>query len=85
MQVASAQPYPNRPIRLIVPYPPGASTNDILGRALAVRLADALGQQELERSLSDDGYKGSAETLKHWQAEYADMKALYTALGLAKP
>ena len=41
--------------------------------------------RELERSLSDDGYKGSAETLKHWQAEYADMKALYTALGLAKP
>ena len=43
--VATAQSYPSRPIRLIVPYPPGASTNDILGRALAVRLTDALGQQ----------------------------------------
>lgn len=37
--------YPNRPIRLIVPYPPGSSTNDILGRGLAQRLGPALGQQ----------------------------------------
>jgi len=40
--------------------------------------------KELERSVSEAGYKGSAETLKHWQVEYAEMKALYTALGLAK-
>ena len=45
LHAASAQSYPNRPIRLIVPYPPGASTNDILGRALAARLTNALGQQ----------------------------------------
>ena len=45
LPVAAAQDYPNRPIRLVVPYPPGASTNDILGRALAQRLTDALGQQ----------------------------------------
>jgi tripartite-type tricarboxylate transporter receptor subunit TctC len=45
LHVASAQTYPNRPIRLIVPYPPGASTNDILGRALAARLTNVLGQQ----------------------------------------
>jgi tripartite-type tricarboxylate transporter receptor subunit TctC len=40
-----AADYPTRPIRLVVPYPPGASTNDILGRALAIRLTAALGQQ----------------------------------------
>ncbi len=45
IHAASAQSYPNRPIRLIVPYPPGASTNDILGRALAQRLTVELGQQ----------------------------------------
>lgn len=45
VHVASAQTYPDRPIRLIVPYPPGSSTNDILGRALASRLTTALGQQ----------------------------------------
>ena len=45
VHAAAAQSYPSRPIRLIVPYPPGASTNDILGRALAARLTNALGQQ----------------------------------------
>jgi tripartite-type tricarboxylate transporter receptor subunit TctC len=42
---AQTQSYPDRPIRLIVPYPPGSSTNDILGRALALRLSALLGQQ----------------------------------------
>jgi tripartite-type tricarboxylate transporter receptor subunit TctC len=42
---AGAADYPTRPIRLVVPYPPGASTNDILGRALAIRLGPVLGQQ----------------------------------------
>src|SRR5688572_33504143 len=42
---SAAQQYPSRPIRMIVPYPPGASTNDILGRALAQRLSARLGQQ----------------------------------------
>jgi tripartite-type tricarboxylate transporter receptor subunit TctC len=36
--------YPAKPVRLIIPFPPGSSTNDILGRALALRLSDALGQ-----------------------------------------
>ncbi len=36
--------YPNRPIRLIVPYPPGGSS-DLLGRTVAEGLAERLGQQ----------------------------------------
>ena len=36
------QAYPSRPIRLIVPYPPGGTT-DILGRAIAQRLGASLG------------------------------------------
>ncbi len=44
---AQAQPevYPSRPIRLIVPFSPGSSTNDILGRGIAQRLTIALSQQ----------------------------------------
>jgi putative tricarboxylic transport membrane protein len=41
--------------------------------------------KELERSLADNIYLGSADTLKLWQAEYAEMKTLYMALGLVKP
>ena len=39
-----AQTYPAKPIRLIVPYPPGGGT-DIFARILGVRLGEALGQQ----------------------------------------
>jgi tripartite-type tricarboxylate transporter receptor subunit TctC len=41
--LAQAASYPNKPIRLIVPFPPGGST-DILGRALGQKLAEAWGQ-----------------------------------------
>src|ERR1700712_3502354 len=41
---AAAQTYPVKPIRLIVPYPPGGGT-DIFARILGIRLGEALGQQ----------------------------------------
>ena len=39
-----AQSYPARPIRLIVPYPPGAGT-DIIARTVGQKLGEVLGQQ----------------------------------------
>jgi tripartite-type tricarboxylate transporter receptor subunit TctC len=40
---ALAQPYPSKPVRVVIPYPPG-STPDIVGRTLSTRLQESLGQ-----------------------------------------
>lgn len=44
--IAAAQsgaPWPNRPIRLVIPWPPGQAT-DLAGRVIAQRLGERLGQ-----------------------------------------
>ena len=40
---ANAQPWPARPVTVVVPYPPGG-TNDVVARLYAERLGKALGQ-----------------------------------------
>jgi tripartite-type tricarboxylate transporter receptor subunit TctC len=40
---AAAETYPTRPVRLIVPFPPGGS-NDIVGRMIGAQLGERLGQ-----------------------------------------
>lgn len=42
--IAWAQSYPNKPVRILVPFPAGGNT-DTLGRVMAQKLSDALGQQ----------------------------------------
>ncbi len=39
-----ANAYPDRPVRVIVPFPPGGGT-DVVGRVLAEKLGDLLGKQ----------------------------------------
>jgi len=52
-------PYPNRPIRFIVPYPPGGGT-DFTARELGQRITDALGQPVVI-----DNRPGAGATLGH--------------------
>jgi tripartite-type tricarboxylate transporter receptor subunit TctC len=56
---ATAQSYPSRPIRMIVPYPPGGST-DPTGRAFAAWLTEAFGQPVVV-----DNRPGAGSTIGH--------------------
>src|SRR5262245_593844 len=42
--VAAGQDYPTKPVRLIIPFPPGGS-NDVVGRVFATHLGERLGKQ----------------------------------------
>jgi tripartite-type tricarboxylate transporter receptor subunit TctC len=41
---AAAQEYPTKPVRMIIPFPPGGS-NDVVGRLFATHLSERLGKQ----------------------------------------
>ena len=56
---AVAQDYPNRPVRLIVPYPPGGPT-DFVGRTVAQKLSEAVGQPVVV-----DNRAGAASMIGH--------------------
>ena len=44
MEIAQAQAWPTKPIKFIVPYPPGGGT-DIIARIMQEPLSQVLGQQ----------------------------------------
>jgi tripartite-type tricarboxylate transporter receptor subunit TctC len=84
--VSASDPYPSKPIRLIIPFPPGGS-NDIVGRLIAAKLSESLGKQvvvdnrggaggvlgtEMASKTAPDGY-----TLLIASAAYAFNPALY--------
>lgn len=62
--LAVAQAYPNKPVKVIIPYPPGGPT-DILGRIVAQGLATKLGQQFIvENKPGASGMIGATQVAK---------------------
>lgn len=59
---AAEQPYPNRPIRLLVGYPPGGPA-DVTARLISPYLIEALGQQIVIDNRSGAGGTVAAHTL----------------------
>jgi tripartite-type tricarboxylate transporter receptor subunit TctC len=58
-QAQTQAPYPNRPIRFVVPYPPGGGT-DFTAREMGMRLSEQFGQ-----SVVIDNRPGAGATLGH--------------------
>jgi len=68
---AVAQTYPVKPIRMIVPFPPGG-TSDIIGRTLGQKLTEAWGQQVIvDNRAGVAGSIGAAATAKSPPDGYA--------------
>jgi tripartite-type tricarboxylate transporter receptor subunit TctC len=76
---AAAQDYPTKPVRLIIPFPPGGS-NDVVGRMIATQLSEKLGKQvvvdnragaggvigtEIAANAAPDGYTLSIISIAH--------------------
>src|SRR4051812_3050641 len=61
---ALAQSYPNRPVRIVVPYAPGGLP-DTMSRILGTKLGEALGQQVVvENRGGAGGINGVTEVVK---------------------
>jgi tripartite-type tricarboxylate transporter receptor subunit TctC len=59
---AFAQTYPSKPVRVIIPYPPG-STPDIVGRTVSGKLQEALGQPFVVENRTGAGGNIGAEAV----------------------
>jgi tripartite-type tricarboxylate transporter receptor subunit TctC len=75
---AYAQSYPVKPVRIVVPFPPGG-TSDILARTLGQKLAEEWGQQVVVDNRPGAGANIGAENVARSAAEGYSLLILSTA------
>jgi tripartite-type tricarboxylate transporter receptor subunit TctC len=91
LPLARAQDYPTKPIRIVVPYPPGGGT-DRIGRVLAEKMNAKWGQPVLVENRTGAGGNTGAEYFSKTapdghtllfaaQAQYVIVQSLYARLG----
>jgi len=92
---AAAQNYPVKPVRVVIPWPPGGA-NDIAGRIVMQKVAEAMGQQfpidnrggaggtigsDLVAKAAPDGYTLMAHSTTHVGNAHLYKKLPYDTLG----
>lgn len=71
--------YPNKPVKLVVPYSPGGAT-DVIGRVLAKHLSDELGQQFIvENRAGAGGSLGAGQVTKSPADGYTLLMGAFTS------
>lgn len=71
--------YPNKPVRLVVPYAPGGAT-DVIGRVLAKQLSEALGQQfVVDNRAGAGGSLGAGQVAKSPADGYTLLMGAFTS------
>lgn len=93
--MAVAQNYPTKPVRVVIPWPPGGA-NDIAGRIVMQKVAEAMGQQfpidnrggaggtigaDLVAKAAPDGYTLMAHSTTHVGNAHLYKKLPYDTLG----
>lgn len=77
--------WPNRPLRAIVPFPPGGGTLDALARVIAPRLGEALGQVVVVENRPGAGGNIAAESVARAEPDGGTLLLVSTGLAAFSP